>query len=145
FMASPDGQSPEMGFYLCGNKDGDFDNMVIIHEYGHGVSLRLTGGPAKVDCLQNYEQMGEGWSDYFAALLTIQPGDVGSDPRGMATYLFGQGPGGNGIREYPYSTDMSINPQTYDYIKTANIPHGVGSVWAQMLWELTWALIDQHG
>src|SRR5690554_7799430 len=40
---------------------------------------------------------------------------------------------------------MSVNPQTYDYIKTAAIPHGVGSVWAQMLWEMTWDLIDEHG
>jgi extracellular elastinolytic metalloproteinase len=25
------------------------------------------------------------------------------------------------------------------------VPHGVGSVWAQMLWEMTWNLIDVHG
>ena len=28
------------------DRDGDLDNGVIIHEYGHGVSNRLTGGPA---------------------------------------------------------------------------------------------------
>src|SRR5690606_38885620 len=27
------------------NSDGDFDNGVIAHEYGHGISNRLTGGP----------------------------------------------------------------------------------------------------
>ena len=66
-------------------------------------------------------------------------------PRAVGTYLFNEGISGDGIREYPYSTDMSVNPQTYDYIKTAAIPHGVGSVWAQMLWEMTWDLIDEHG
>ena len=24
-------------------------------------------------------------------------------------------------------------------------PHGVGSVWATTMWEVTWALIDEHG
>ncbi len=47
------------------NRDGDLDNGIIVHEYGHGVSNRLAGGPANTSCLNNQEQMGEGWSDYF--------------------------------------------------------------------------------
>ncbi|MBK5212332.1 MAG: M36 family metallopeptidase [Flavobacteriaceae bacterium] len=145
FGTPPDGGNPTMQMYICGDKDGDFDSLVIIHEYGHGVSNRLTGGPNNANCLSNQEQMGEGWSDFFGALLTIKPGDVGATPRGVGTYLFGQGPGGAGIRDYPYSTDMGVNPQTYDFIKTAAVPHGVGSVWAEMLWEVAWALIAEHG
>lgn len=145
FGTPPDGGNPTMQMYICGDKDGDYDSLVVIHEYGHGISNRLTGGPSAAGCLQNSEQMGEGWSDFFGALLTISPGDVSTDPRAVGTYLFGQGPNGGGIRDYPYSTDMSVNPQTYDFIKTAAVPHGVGSVWAQMLWEVTWALIDEHG
>ncbi len=145
FGTPPDGSNPTMQMYICNDKDGDFDNLVIMHEYGHGISNRLTGGPASSNCLQNQEQMGEGWSDFFGVLLTMQAGDTGTDARGVGTYLFGQGPGGPGIRDYPYSTDMSVNPQTYDFIKTAAVPHGVGSVWAEMLWEVTWALIDEHG
>ncbi|MRT16045.1 T9SS type A sorting domain-containing protein [Vitellibacter sp. q18] len=145
FGTPPDGSNPTMQMYICSDKDGDFDNLVIMHEYGHGISNRLTGGPAASSCLQNQEQMGEGWSDFFGVLLTIEPGDVGTDSRGVGTYLFGQGQGGAGIRDYPYSTDMGVNPQTYDFIKTAAVPHGVGSVWAEMLWEVTWALIDEHG
>lgn len=145
FGTGPDGEIPTMQMYICDDKDGDFDALVVIHEYGHGVSVRLTGGASSSGCLDNLEQMGEGWSDFFATILTIKPSDVGTTPRGVGTYLVGQGIGGNGIRDYPYSTDMAVNPQTYDFIKTAAIPHGVGSVWAQMLWEMTWALIDQHG
>lgn len=145
FGTGPDGQSPTMQMYICGDKDGDYDTLVIMHEYGHGISNRLTGGPASAGCLQNSEQMGEGWSDFFGAILTIAPGDVGATPRAVGTYLFGQGINGDGIRDYPYSTDMAVNPQTYDFIKTAAVPHGVGSVWAQMLWEMTWGLIDEHG
>jgi|TARA_R100000479_G_scaffold51000_3_gene24138 extracellular elastinolytic metalloproteinase len=145
FGTPPDGGNPTMQMYICGDKDGDFDNLVILHEYGHGVSNRLTGGAAAAGCLQNSEQMGEGWSDFFGTILTIEPGDTGADSRAVGTYLFGQGQGGGGIRDYPYSTDMGVNPQTYDFIKTAAVPHGVGSVWAEMLWEMTWTLIDEHG
>ncbi len=145
FGTPPDGSSPTMQMYTCSDRDGDFDNLVIVHEYAHGISNRLTGGPNNTSCLFNEEQMGEGWSDFYGVILTIQPGDIGTDGRGVGTFLFGQGAGGSGIRSYPYSTDMTIDPQTYDYIKTEVVPHGVGSVWATMLWEMTWALIDAHG
>ena len=145
FGTPPDGSNPLMQMYVCGNKDGDFDNLVIIHEYGHGVSNRLTGGPSQSGCLGGQEQMGEGWSDYLGVVMTIEPGDMGADRRGVGTYLTGAGPTGNGIRSFPYSTDMGINPHTYDDIKSEVAPHGVGSVWAMMLWELTWALVDEHG
>lgn len=122
--------------------DGDLDTEIVIHEYGHGISNRLTGGPSNVSCLQNDEQMGEGWSDYFGLVMTIYNGDVGSDVRGFGSYASNDP---NGIRTYPYSTDFGVNPHTYDDIKTESVPHGVGSVWAAMLWEMTWDLIDEHG
>jgi hypothetical protein len=50
--------------------DGDLDNGIIAHEYTHGISNRLTGGPNNVTCLQNREEMGEGWSDYMALMVT---------------------------------------------------------------------------
>tara|TARA_B100000809_G_scaffold266781_1_gene331520 strand:+ start:5 stop:2026 length:2022 start_codon:yes stop_codon:yes gene_type:complete len=134
-----------MQMYVCNDKDGDFDNLVIVHEYTHGTSNRLTGGPGNTGCLSNNEQMGEGWSDFYGVLMTIESGDTGTDARAVGTYLFGQGSGGNGIRPFPYSTDLAINPQTYDDICGAAIPHGVGSVWATTLWEITWALIDEYG
>jgi hypothetical protein len=40
---------------------------------------------------------------------------------------------------------MSVNPHTYNSIITAAAPHGVGSVWCVMLWEMTWALIREYG
>ena len=91
FGTPPDGSNPTMQMYVCDDKDGDFDNLVIVHEYGHGISNRLTGGPTNTGCLSNNEQMGEGWSDYYGVLMTIKPGDSGTDARGVGTYLFGQG------------------------------------------------------
>ncbi|MCF6306677.1 MAG: M36 family metallopeptidase [Flavobacteriaceae bacterium] len=145
FGTPPDGSSPSMNMFICGAQDGCFDNLVVIHEYGHGISNRLTGGPGNTGCLGNSEQMGEGWSDWYGVMMTYESGDTGTDARGVGTYLFNQGLGGNGIRPFPYSTDLGVNPQTYDDIKTSTVPHGVGSVWATMLWELTWALVDEHG
>ena len=125
--------------------DGDFDNGVIAHEYGHGISNRLTGGPANVSCLQNDEQAGEGWSDFYAYMLNMPTGTEPAGGRGIGTYVLGQATNGAGIRTQRYSTNMGINTMTYDSIKTAAIPHGIGSVWAEMLWEVTYALIGAHG
>lgn len=124
------------------SKDGSLDTEIVTHEYGHGISNRLTGGRFNSSCLGNQEQMGEGWSDYFGLVMTIYNGDTGASVRPMGSYASGDP---NGIRTYPYSTNFAINPHTYDDIKTEVAPHGVGSVWAAMLWEMTWDLIAQYG
>jgi len=128
-------------------KDSSFDNGIIAHEYGHGISNRLTGGAQQVNCLFNEEQMGEGWSDWLGLMMTIRPGDFAEQPRGIGTFAINQTTTGQGIRPAPYSTDLSINPATYALTNNPNIsrPHGVGYVWASMLWDLTWELIDVYG
>jgi extracellular elastinolytic metalloproteinase len=129
------------------DRDSDFDNGIIAHEYGHGISNRLVGGAANTDCLFNDEQMGEGWSDYLALLVTIEPGDQANDPRPMATYTAFQPTNGDGIRPAPYSKNFAVNNYTYSATNNSNIskPHGVGFVWASMLWDMTWDLIGQYG
>lgn len=137
------------------NSDGDFDNGIIAHEYGHGISTRLAGGPNNSSCLQNTDQMGEGWSDWFALMLQIKPGDLGISKRGIGTFVSMQPTDGIGIRDYPYSTDKAVNPMTYGYTnkyqytdkdgKEQTEIHGTGSVWATILWDLTWAYIDKYG
>lgn len=128
-------------------RDSDLDNGIIAHEYAHGISNRLTGGPANTFCLSNEEQMGEGWSDYFALMTTMKAGDVASTPRGIGNYANATPANGNGIRPQPYTTNQSINSSTYNTVKNPaiSIPHGIGFVWATMLWDMTWALIDAHG
>ena len=149
FSTPPDGARPRMQMYVWTapdpDRDGDLDNGIIIHEYGHGVSNRLTGGPATTSCLGNQEQGGEGWSDYLAYMLTMPSGAEPAGGRGIGTYALNQPTTGPGIRPQKYSTSTAINNQTYDSIKTAAVPHGVGAVWAEMLWEVTYALIGAHG
>ncbi len=139
--------SVEVVFTLndTGELDSDLDNSVIAHEYGHGISIRLTGGPNNSNCLSGSEQMGEGWSDFLGLITGIEDGDVGETGKGIGSYLVNEPATSNGIRTWPYSTDMSINQHTYDDIKTESVPHGVGTVWAIMLWEMTWELISVHG
>jgi hypothetical protein len=78
-------------------------------------------------------------------MMTIEPGDQGTNVRGIGNYLFGLGVNGPGIRTYPYSTNFAVNPHTYRHTRTEFVPHGVGSVWTIMLWEATWELIADHG
>ncbi|QDO88178.1 metalloprotease [Ornithinimicrobium ciconiae] len=137
-----------------GIRDGDYENGIIIHEYGHGVSNRLTGG-LNINCLRGHEQMGEGWSDYLALTMLMDPAvDHPEEARGMGPYaLFQDDRHGNGIRPRPYSRNMDIQPFTYDRIHTGGwldgaslaTPHGVGHAWAATLWDLNWDLIDKHG
>ena len=166
FSTPPDGTSGRMQMYLWVDayraisgdarrapspqvRDGDLDNGVIAHEYGHGISNRLVGGPSNVGCLRNQEQQGEGWSDWWSYALTMRPGDNGATPRGIGNYVIYQDEGraGPGIRITPYTTDMKINRSTYKTIKSSSTaaPHGVGYVWATMLWDLYWNLTDKYG
>jgi extracellular elastinolytic metalloproteinase len=125
--------------------DGDYDNGIINHEYGHGISNRLTGGPLTTTCLNNEEQMGEGWSDFMSLITTAKAGDTKNTKRAVGNYAEKKGVDGAGIRTYPYSYDMSINPLTYD--RTIQNPeiHATGEIWCQTIWDMYWAFSDLYG
>ena len=147
FATPTDGSNPRMQMFVCNEsspqRDGDFDNGVIVHEYGHGISTRQVGGPSR-SCLNNRQQAGEGWSDILALIYTAESGDRGTDSRGVGSYLFGLAPT-ESIRPQVYSTSQSLNNYTYESINGLSVPHGVGSVWAQVAWEMYWQLVDLHG
>ncbi len=135
--------------------DGSFDNGIVGHEYGHGISNRLTGtGYNCLNSMTDKEQMGEGWSDFFALMLTNKPGDNASIPRGIGTYTIGQGNDGGGIRPYRYSPSLAINDVTYgdtnglEYLSNGVMRpdvHSIGFIWATMLWDLHWKYVEQYG
>ncbi len=85
--------------------------------------------------------MGEGWGDFWALAITADPNDASDDPRGIGSYLVGE----PGIRNFPYSTDLAVNPQTFADVATTNAPHGVGEIWALALWDLYWLLVEDFG
>ena len=139
--------------------DGDFDNAIIAHEYGHGVSNRLVGGAATNSCLINFEQGGEGWSDFFGLMLTmadhnsngtIEKTILGEGIRSIGAYVLGNGANESGVRPAYYSYNMdcttaNCNDYTYGDVPNMPEPHGVGFIWCTMLWDMTLDLIDQHG
>lgn len=148
FGTPSDGSPPRMQMFIWTSpnpdRDGDVDAGIVIHEYGHGISNRQVGG-GNVNCLTNRQQAGEGLSDWWALAYTAQPGDTGPKPRGMGTYSLNQQTNGTGIRTQRYSTDPAVNTWTYASINGMAVPHGVGSVWAQGMWEVYWKLVDRWG
>ncbi len=122
-----------------------FDNGVIAHEFAHGVSNRLVGGPSTGGCLTNDEQQGEGISDFFALILTVEEGDTGTDRRGIGNFVDGSTPEGRGIRRFPYSTDFNVNAQTFDDIKGTTAPHPLGEVWTSVTWDIYWKFVEFYG
>jgi len=155
FLTLPDGQRGRMRMYLFTapnpDRDGDLDNGVMCHEFGHGISNRLTGGPATAgSCLSNAEEGGEGWGDYYALMFTTNWATAtvndGPIPRAMGTYVLNQPTSGAGIRNYRYSTDMAVNPLTYASMGVPPIGtevHNIGEIWCMALWEMTWSIIQQ--
>ena len=129
--------------------DGDLDNGIVTHEFGHGVSNRLTGGRLNASCLSNAEQGGEGWSDYLALMLTTDWSAAqltdGAKARPVGTYASQQSATGSGLRRFPYSTNLSIDTLTYANVATNTEVHAIGEVWCTALWDMTWYIIQHEG
>ena len=151
FSTPADGGNGRMQMYLwtgvTPNKDGDVDNGIIAHEYAHGISNRLTGNGST--CLQNAEQMGEGWSDYYSLMYTQDWATSNlntgfTTPRGIGTYVINQSASGLGIRSQRYSTNFAINNKVYATTIPAQV-HSRGEIWCAVLWDMTWGIINQVG
>ncbi|KAH6590567.1 hypothetical protein BASA50_002499 [Batrachochytrium salamandrivorans] len=148
FLSPADGQSGIMNMfrftYTTPGRSSGLDNGIPIHEYGHGVSNRLTGGSATSGCLRTAEAggMGEGWSDILALIVLAKSSDTATTSIPMGTYVRGKP---EGIRSHPYTTDMKVNPLTYGDLQTRDEVHDVGEVWTSLLWEVYWSLVTKHG
>ncbi|CAE6419061.1 unnamed protein product, partial [Rhizoctonia solani] len=143
FATPPDGQPGQMRMFTwtltTPKRDGALENDIVVHEFTHGVSNRLTGGGTG-RCLQTTEAggMGEGWSDAMADITEARSNPISDFTLG--SYVINK-PGG--IRSYPYSTNTATNPLTYGTLGTMNEVHAIGEVWALMLHELLAALVEK--
>jgi len=121
------------------DRDGDLDNEVVAHEWGHYLSNRLISNSSGLTTQQS-RGMGEGWSDFLALLLVARAEDVAvpSNANYNGVYSAGQyvtSGGGNGplpnggyyfaVRRVPYSTDMTRDPLTLKHISRGNPITGV--------------------
>ncbi|EGX96894.1 elastinolytic metalloproteinase Mep [Cordyceps militaris CM01] len=148
FSTPPDGQRGRMLMYVWDrsepNRDSSLDSGVVIHEYTHGLSNRLTGGPANSGCLSSTEPrgMGEGWSDFFAVALDVKKTQTRAHDNAFGAWIFNNP---RGIRTFPYSTSLTTNTHTYAKADGLTSQHAIGNIWATMLYEVLWNLIDKHG
>ncbi|KAG8830292.1 Fungalysin/Thermolysin Extracellular metalloproteinase 5 [Serendipita sp. 399] len=143
-----DGQNGRMRMYTWNvhgfpYRDGDLEAGIVIHEYSHGLSTRLTGGPADSGCLGWGESggMGEGWGDLIATIIR--------STKDYKDYSMGSWAANetNGIRNYVYSTNITTNPSTYKTLDKGGYwgVHAIGEVWAEILWIVYNRLVTKHG
>lgn len=156
WMNTPsDGTSPIMGMYVWAGEgappgriytaDSSLDPDIVIHEFTHGVTRRLSSG-----YLPYSSQAGainEGNSDFFALNMQIPstaPLD-GSYPVGtysVRNFTWG-------IRNFPYSTDLAVNPLTYAWLGSVGWwgpeVHDDGEIWTTTMWEVRAGLIAALG
>ncbi|KAG8738370.1 hypothetical protein FRC10_006946 [Ceratobasidium sp. 414] len=145
FATPADGQPGQMYMYTWTstkpNRDGALENDVMAHEYGHGVSNRMTGGGTG-RCLQTMEAagLGEGWSDTLASLVEITSAE--DKDFTLGSYVTNNPAG---IRSHPYSTNKATNPLTYGSIAKLGEEHAIGEVWALIWHEITMSLLKEYG
>ena len=128
-MTTPvDGTAPimNMGLVSTTRRHTALDATVVMHEFSHGVTSRLVGGPLNNHALEAAQSaaMGEGWGDYFACTIT------GADT--VASWVVNK-PGG--IRGFRYDANF---PDHFGKIGTGRYTeiHNVGEIWAATLLDI---------
>lgn len=125
-MATPvDGRPPQMnmGLVTSTGRHTAHDADVVIHEYTHGLTNRLVGGPMDAMALDAVQSggMGEGWGDYFACVL--------NDRQTVGSWVVDR-PGG--IRGHAYTEDY---PDDFGDLGTGRFTgvHALGEIWCATL------------
>ncbi len=128
-MGTPiDGRNPtmKMGLVTSTNRHTAFDSSVVFHEFTHGVTNRLVGGPMNVHALEapQSEGMGEGWSDYIPC--TINNITVVGTWAANST---------DGIRKFAYDSDF---PDNFGDLGKGRYTeeHNIGEIWCATLMEM---------
>eukprot|EP01129_Flabellula_baltica_P008321 TRINITY_DN3297_c0_g1_i2.p1 TRINITY_DN3297_c0_g1~~TRINITY_DN3297_c0_g1_i2.p1 ORF type:complete len:1078 (+),score=214.47 TRINITY_DN3297_c0_g1_i2:1285-4518(+) len=116
-------------------RDTAFSKDIVFHEYAHGISGRLIGGPSNAYCVGfNQETGSEGWSDFYALAL-LEDGQVRRT--GTGAWAFG----GN-IRPDDYYPG---NGFLYGTIPKYSSVHDIGFYWANFLWDFHLLVRDRFG
>ncbi|KAJ1341388.1 hypothetical protein BSLG_010823 [Batrachochytrium salamandrivorans] len=148
FNTPLDGRSGVLNLYIFTvtkpNRDPALDNTVTVHELGHGLSSRLTGGAQTKKCMSKIESGGlsEGYSDMMALIFTAKPKDTRDTEKVMGEYIKGDS---QGIRRYPYTTDLDVNPLTYQDVAGEKDSYRLGEIWASLLLEVYWNFVEEYG
>lgn len=173
-----DGQSPRMQMYLFTQfpagkppipgvfeTNGGDDASIVYHEYTHGLSNRLVGGPSSQGNL-NAEQsaaMGEGWSDWYAFDYLVAQGLIPDNAKRSGELIQGRYTNFTIVRtqalDCAVGASKTLCPAKQggkagsggytfgDYGKVLGKPefHADGEIWVQTLWDLRQAMINKYG
>jgi extracellular elastinolytic metalloproteinase len=134
---SADGRSPTLGLgtHAESKRHGALDFTVVAHEYTHGVTQRLIGGPGDATALTQPQSAGvaEGMSDFFALSIvnsSLQEGDV--ELQVVGEWFADKT---DGLRHHRYDASY---PGTYGALRTSDEaePHDIGEVWCATMMEV---------
>lgn len=126
-MTTPkDGSSPRLnvGLLVATGRHTALDATVVFHEFSHGLTSRLVGGPLNALALLSPQSAGmsEGWSDYFACAIagtTVIGAWVVDKPEGIRRHPYDDG-------DHPGSfADLGIP----DFVDS----HQTGEIWCSVL------------
>ena len=126
-----DGTSPliSLGVIQATGRHTALDATMVFHEYTHGVTDRLVGGPLNTSALEQPQSAGmsEGWSDYIACTVT------GADAIGA--WVFNK-PGG--MRSLRYTSDFPAATANFGQLGSLGFTdsHSIGMVWCATLLEI---------
>jgi extracellular elastinolytic metalloproteinase len=137
-LTNAEGQEPimTMGLVVATNRHTAFDSSVVFHEFTHGVTNRLVGGPQNVRALDDPQSrsMGEGWGDYIACIInnvTVVGAWVFNDPDELRGFRYDQN----------FPDDFGdLGTGRYDADPASGQPtseHNVGEIWCATLMEMT--------
>jgi extracellular elastinolytic metalloproteinase len=163
FTQFPAGQPPpDPGSFEV---DGGDDAPVVYHEYTHGLSNRLVGGPNTAGTLTQSQAgaMGEAWSDWYAYDYLVGQGLIPDNPNRSGELVQGLYENFKVVRSEALDCAVGASKKkcpgkkggkaghggyTYgDYGKVLGDPeiHADGEIWGQTLWDLRTALIKKYG
>lgn len=142
FVTPPDGLPAFTAFGLFSTnngacrRDSGFAADVIYHEFTHGVSTRMVGGPQNIATLGSFQggALGEGWSDAFAisvlddpvtgAYVVCNPAGIRSAPYNVSTLKYSDF--GNKLGPIAVGIGQIFIPEV----------HQDGEIWAAAMWDL---------
>ncbi|KAF9012215.1 hypothetical protein BDZ89DRAFT_1077431 [Hymenopellis radicata] len=145
FATPPDGRSGTCRMFIFTltnpRRDGDLQNDIVVHEFTHGLTNRMTGG-GTATCLQTLEAggLGEGWSD--AMSVWTEQTSAETPDMTMGKWVLDDAAG---VRSHPYSTSATVNPLRYSTLQTLNEVHDIGEVWTNILYNVYAALVGELG
>ena len=124
-------------------RDSAFDASIIRHEYTHGVSTRVVGGPANTNVLGSFQggALGEGWSDGFA-IVTLNDPAIGAyttcTPRGVRSKRYDK----NGSKYSDFANKSGPFTAGIGQVFRPEI-HRDGEIWGTAAWKIYKALGQQ--